>query len=241
MAWRIGLVALLLVWSAAVAARHGSGILEPRRATPGIRIDLVELPAIASPGTTKYRLRAEGVPRGVTFAVWTKDFGQQFTEVFSGFRMDEAGMLVSVDGSGRPKRIEDIALDPGPYPKGAVWMVALASDDHKLSAFAKVIPHPIAARDGACAVSLELISLFGNRFLASGAGFAPDEDVDIELRSAGRVTHRKQRVSAEGRLLPDVVSHGGIGADLSARYAVKALSCGPAVEYEWGDAALKRR
>jgi hypothetical protein len=239
MAWRIGLVALLLLWSAAAAARHGSGVIEPRRATPGIRLELVELPS--SSGTAKYRLRAEGVPRGVAFDVWTKDFGQPFKEALSGFRTDEAGALVSTDASGRPRRLEDIEFDPGPYPRGAVWMVAIASDDHKLSAFAKITPHPIAARDGACTVSLELISLLGTRFLASGAGFVPGEYVDIELRSAGRVTHRKQRVSAEGSLPSDVVPHGGIGADLSARYAVKALSCGPAVEYEWGEAALKRR
>jgi len=241
MAWRIALAAFLLLWSAATPARHGSGVLEPSRATPSIRLELVELSSSASPGTAKYRLRAEGMPRGVTFGVWTKAFGQPFMEAFSGFQMDEAGVLVSIDGSGRPRRLEEIALDPGPYPKGAVWMVALASDDHKLSAFAKVIPHPIAARDGACAVSLELISLHGNRFLASGAGFTPGEDVDVELRSAGRVTHRKQRVSAEGRLPSDVVSHGEISAVPTARYAVKALACGPAVEYEWGEAALKRR
>lgn len=235
----MGWVALLVLWSAAVAARHGSGVLDPRRATPGIRLALVELPS--PPGTGKYRLRAEGVPRGVRFDIWTKDFGQPFKEAFSGFRMDEAGELVSVGGSGRPRRLEDIALDPGPYPKGAVWMVALASDDHKLSAFAKVIPHPIAARDRACSMSLELISLHGNRFLASGTGFAPGEEVDIELRSAGQATHRKLRVSAEGFLPPDVVSHGGVSADLSASYAVKALSCGTAIEYEWGEPALRRR
>jgi hypothetical protein len=239
MDWRIGLLALLLFWSAAAAARHGSGVLEPRRATPGIRLELLELPS--SHGAAKYRLRAEGVPRGVTFDLWTKDFGQPFTEVFSGFRMDEAGVFVSVDGSGRPRRLEDIALDPGPYPKGAVWMVALASDDHRLSAFAKVIPHPIAVRDGPCSVSLELISLHGNRFVASGVGFAPGENVDIELRSSGRVTRRKQRVSPEGLLPLDVVSHGAISTDPNARYLVKALSCQPVVEYEWGEAALKRR
>jgi len=241
MAWRTGWIALLLLWSAAVAARHGSGVLEPRRATPGIRLELVELPSGASPVAKKYRLRAEGVPRGVTFDVWTKDFGQPFKEAFSGFRMDEAGVLVSIYGSGKPRRLEDIELDPGSYPKGAVWMVALASDDHKQSAFAKIYPHPIAARDRACSLFLELISLHGSRFLASGAGFAPGEDVEIELRSAGRVTHRKQRISAEGLLPPDVVLHGGISADLGARYTVKALSCGPAIEYEWGEAAMKRR
>ena len=151
MNWRTGLAAFLLLWSAAVFARHSSGLLDPRRATPGIHLELVELPSSAAAGTAKYRLRAEGVPHGVTFGVWTKDFGQQFTQVFSGIRMDEAGVLVFVDGSGQPRRLEDIALDPGPYPRGAVWMVALASDDYKLSAFAKVIPHPIVGRDGTCA------------------------------------------------------------------------------------------
>ena len=154
--------------------------------------------------------------------------------------MDEAGVLVFVDGSGQPRRLEDIALDPGPYPRGAVWMVALASDDYKLSAFAKVIPHPIVGRDGTCAVHLELISLHGNRFVAAGEGFTPGVEVDIELRSSGRVTQRKERISAEGLLPLDVVSHGAISNDLSARYLVKARSCEPTVEYEWGEAALVR-
>src|SRR6266852_1282097 len=123
MDWRIALVALLLLRSAPVAARHSSGVIDPSRATPGIRLELFELPSGASPGTKKYRLRAEGVPRGVTFDVWTKDFGQPFTEAYSGFRMDEAGVLVSVNGSG-PRRLEDITLEPGPYPKGAVWKAA---------------------------------------------------------------------------------------------------------------------
>jgi len=241
MAWRVCLVALLVLWSAAVAARHGTGVIDPRRATPGIRIELVELPSGASAAEKKYQLRAEGVPRGFTFDVWTQDFGQQFKEAYSGFRVEATGVLASVYGSGQPRRLEDIALGPGPYPKGAVWMVALASEDHKLSAFAKVIPHPIVARDRACSVFLELISLHGNRFLATGAGFVPGEEVDVDLLSAGRVTQRKLRVSADGRLPLDIVMHGGIGTDLSARYAVKASSCGPAIEYEWGEAAVKRR
>ena len=240
MNWRIGLAAFLLLWSAAVFARHSSGLLDPRGATPGIHLELVELPSSSAKGNAKYRLRAEGVPHGVTFGVWTKDFAQQFAQVFSGIRMDEAGVLVSVDRAGQVRRLEDIALDPGPYPRGAVWMVALASDDYKLSAFAKVIPHPIAGRDGACGVHLELISLHGNRFVATGEGFAPGEEVDIELRSSGRVTQKKDRISAEGLLALDVVSHGAISPDFSARYAVKSPSCGPVVEYEWGEAALVR-
>ncbi len=239
--WSHVLVALLVLWSASATGRHGSGVLDPRRATPGIRLELVELPSNATAGGTKFHLQVAGVPRGVSFGVWTKDFGQPFTEMLSGFRMNEAGALVSTDDSGKLRRLEDIVFDPGPYHKGAVWMVALASADHTLSAFAKIIPHPIAVRDGACGVSLELISLHGNRFVASGQGFTPGEDVDIEMHSSGRVTQKQQHISAEGLLPPDVVSHGEISSDFGARYLVKARSCGPEVEYEWGDAALKRR
>ena len=240
--WCAGLVGLLAFWSVASTARHGSGVLEPRRATPAISVELVKMASDASLGsTTKYRLRVKGVPPGVTFEVWTKDFGQPFALAFSGFRMDETGTLVTLDKSGQSRRIEDLALDPGPYPKGAVWMVALASEDHTLSAFAKVIPHPITARDGSCAVSLELISLHGNRFVASGEGFVPGEDVDIEFRASGRLTQRKQRISSEGILPLDVLSHGAISTDFSASYLVKARTCEPLVKYEWGDAALIRR
>lgn len=241
MAWRIGWVVLLSLWSAVVLARHGSASLDPSRATPGIRLELVELPSIVSSGAKKYRLRVEGLPRDVTYDIWTRDFGQQFKQVLSGFRLNRAGDLMSTDDSGQTQRFGEITFDPGPYSNGAVWMAAIASDDHKLSAFAKVIPYPITARDGACSLSMELISLHGNRFLATGAGFPPSTEVNIEQRFAGQVTNRKLRVSAQGRLPPDVVSHGGVGTDLTAHYTAKSPSCGPVVRYEWGVAALKRR
>jgi hypothetical protein len=240
MNWRIGLATLLLLWVASANARHGSGFLEPRRATPGIKLELVELPPSRPSGTKKYFLRVEGAPRGVTFGVWTKDFGQQFAETFGGFQMDESGALVSTSDAGERNRLEDIVLGPGPYPSGAVWMVALASDDHQITAFAKVIPHPIVVKDGTCKLSLELISLHGNRFVAFGEGFEASEDVQIELRAGDRVTRKTQRASADGELPLDVVSHGGIDADQRASYKLKGRSCSAEARYEWGEAALKR-
>jgi hypothetical protein len=238
MAWRNGVVALLLAWSGAVDARHSVTTLDPRKASPGIRIQLVELPSAAPSGAVRYSLRTDGFPPGITVGLWTKDFGQYFKEVIPGIRFDPSGVLIAPDSPGG--RRGPIELDPGPYPRGAAWGVALASDDHQVAAFARVIPHPIESRDGPCSVSLELISLFGNRFLASGAGFVPGESARVEATSAGRTTYRVLRVSAEGSLPPDVVSHGEAGADPTARYAVKALKCKPLVEYQWGEAALKR-
>jgi hypothetical protein len=241
MGWRIGIAAVLLAWSAGVAARHSSAVLDPRKATPGIRIELVELPRLAPSYTARYRLRAEGVPQGVGFGVWTKNFAGSFQEALPGFTLDQSGALVSVDKSGKTLRLDEKVLEPGPYLKGAAWTVALASDDHKLSAFARVIPYPIGARDGNCAVSLELVSVHGDRFITTGTGFAPGEDVDIELRYSGRVTRKKQRVTGDGRLDADLLSLGAANPDPTARLAVKATSCQLAVEYEWGEPALKRR
>jgi hypothetical protein len=176
------------------------------------------------------------------FGVWAKDFGHSFHEVATGFRMDESGVMVSseLDGAGRLRRLDEMVLEPGLYPPGAIWEVALASVDLTLTAFAKVIPRPITARDGSCTVSLDLVSRRGDRFVASGVGFPPNEDVVIESWYTGRMIKKRQRVSAEGQLPLDVISHGASGLDRSARYEVKGRSCNVAVEYEWGEPALGR-
>ena len=132
-------------------------------------------------------------------------------------------------------------LEPGPYPRGAAWEVALVSADRAFRAFAKVIPYPITARDGPCTVSLELVSHRGERFVASGAGFAPGTDVLTELRYAGRVIQKQRQISPEGLLPPDILSHGASSLDHSARYAVKGPTCEVVVGYEWGEPALSRR
>jgi hypothetical protein len=233
MIWRIWLTSFLLL-CASLATAHEPIFLDARRATPGLHLDLTELPSNTPSGSTsvKYRLRASGLPRGVVFGVWAKDFGHSFHEVAGGFRMNEFGGMVSseLDGAGqvwrwlrwivggRLRRLDELVLDPGLYyPRGAVWEVALASVDLTLTTFAKVILRPITDRDGPCTVSLELVSRRGDRFIASGAGFAPDEDIVTELWYAGRMIQKRQRVSAEGKLLSDVISHGASGTDHRAR------------------------
>jgi hypothetical protein len=230
---------LALAWTAGADARHSNAILDPRHATPGVTLELVELPRKAPNEAPKYRLSVKGLPQASAFGVWTKSFGRDFTEVVSGLRPDASGVLASTERAGAARRLDDIALDPGPYPRGAAWWVAIASEDHKVSAFTRVIPYPIAAREGSCTLSLELISLFGNRFAATGAGFPAGEEVDIESHASGTVSRRRQRVSADGRLPLDVIAHGSLGADPIARYAVKARTCTPALEYRWGESALK--
>ena len=131
MGGRIALAALALAWFAAADARHSSTTLDPRRATPGLNLELVEAARSATGDAVKYRLRVKGLPEGHAFGVWTKSFGRDFSEVVPALR-------------------DDIELDPGPYPRGAAWWVAIASEDQKTTAFARVVPYPIAAGAWAC-------------------------------------------------------------------------------------------
>jgi hypothetical protein len=242
MLWRIG-VLLSFLLSALLASAHEPIGLDARRATPGLQLELDELPPTTTLAAKKYRLKAVGLPSGIIFSVWAKDFGHSFHELASGFYVDESGNLVSSEPSGteRSMQLDKMVFGPGPYPRGAVWEVAVVSADRALTAFAQVIPHPITARSGPCKVALELVSHRGNRFMASGAGFAPSEDVVTELRYAEQVIQKRQRISPEGLLPSDIILHGSSSAERSARYTVKGHSCDVTVEYEWGEPALSRR
>jgi hypothetical protein len=225
-----------------VCARHGGEILlDARRATPGIHLELVEIPsAQPSPTSPRYRLRVQGLPAEVTFGIWTKAFGSSFRELVDGFRADETGALVRVGDDGGPVRLDEVVLEPGPYAPGAAWEVALISADKTIAAFARVVPRPIAAKVGACAVSLELVSRRGDRFVASGSGFAPGEEVTIESHDSGEAIRKRQRVGADGRLPADEIWHHS-GGSHDARYEVKGSTCAVAVSYRWGEPTLVQR
>jgi hypothetical protein len=237
-------LALIFVLCASVAVAHDEFVLDARRATPGPRLELIELTPSTVPAARRYRLQVQvGLPRNVIFRVLTKDFSHGFHTVASGFQLDAFGDLVSIEAgkAGRALRLDEIVLEPGPYPRGAAWEAALVSADRAIRLFAKTIPYPITARDGSCAVSLELVSQRGDRFVATGIGFVPGDDVIIESRYSGRFIQRGQRISPDGLFLPDSIAHGAPGSDHSARYTVRGQSCEVVVDYVWGEPAVIRR
>jgi len=228
------------VWASPIAA-HDEFVLDFRRATPGPRLELIAVPPSPNQPKPKYRLQVQpGLPQNVLFRVLTKDFGHGFHTIASGFQLDTSGNLVSAE-TGKAVYLDEMIFDPGPYPRGAAWEAALVSVDRNIRLFAKTIPYPIVAHDGACTVSFELLSQRGDRFVASGTGFAPGDEVITESRYSGRIIQKHQRISADGVLPPNNISHGSHGADHNARYEVKTSSCGVVVDYTWGESALIRR
>lgn len=237
----------MLFGAASQTAAHEPVLLDPNRATPGIQLELIEVPSSGTPGAQApgYRIAETGLPTGLVVNVWTKPFGHGFHEVASGFHVDESGRLRSVQNGNDagPRYLDQIVFRPEPetYPRGAIWQVALASDDRKVTSFAKVIPRPTVGRDGPCTVWLELVSHRGDRFLVSGSGFAPGDDVTIESRYSGRVRKKPQRVSAAGLLPAELISHAAMGDDWSASYSVKGRHCEVTLAYWWGEPALLGR
>jgi hypothetical protein len=236
-------LALLTLLRVSSALAHDPFVLDARRALPGsIRLELIEVPSGSALNGVSYRLQAFGVPQQIHFGLFTKDFSHSFHEIASGFHVDDFGNLASIDSTvNRRQRLDEMVLAPGPYPMGAAWEVALVSTDRTIRAFAKAIPRPVTARDGTCTVSLELVSQRGDRFIVSGGGFFPGDEVITESRYSGRVIQKRQQISADGILPSVTISHGSRGTDRSARYMVKGQSCEVVLDYQWGEPALIRR
>jgi hypothetical protein len=242
-ALRSSVLVIVPLSSTVLAGAHEPVLLDSNRATPGVHLELVAVSPPSDGSAPGYRLVATGFPTGIIFNVWTRRFAHDFHEAASGFYVDATGRLVSLqrDVSDRLRYLDDLVLEPDAYPRGAIWQVALASTDLTITGFATVIPRPIVVSSGPCVLSLELVSHRGERFLASGTGFSPGEDVIVESRSSERVIQKRRRASATGVLPPDVIWHASLTDDRSAQYSVKARSCEMTLRYEWGAAALLGR
>lgn len=236
----LGRALLLLLCVVPDLAAHDEGSFDKRRATAGIKLELVEL-AGPSDAVVSYQVRAAGAPRDVAFEVWAREWRSPYREIASGVRVDDTGVVVSGEPEGRQQRSEAIRVSPGAYPRGAMWEIVLASIDKKITAFATVVPRPIRGTDGPCVVSLQLASPRADRFVAYATGFTPGDDVIVESRASGRVTSKRARASTDGQLPPDPIAHVASDAERGARYAVKGRFCEVALEYSWGAPALVPR
>jgi hypothetical protein len=236
----LGFAFVVLLIAPSVFA-HDEDVLDHHNATPGVRLELSELPRTKISAAVTYRLRVTGVSRDIIFNLWTQNFGAPFRMVASGLRLDESGRVVSSRAVKAGQPPPSITIGPGRYPQGAAWSVALVSVDRGIRAFGAVIPRPIISRSGICMVQLELVSYRGNRFVATGAGFPPGGEVTIESVYAGRIIEKRQTISSEGRLPLEIISHETIGTEHRATYRVRGQSCEVAIDYPWGARALARR
>lgn len=222
------------------ALAHDDNILDPHNATPGVRLELVELPRTKTGAPLAYRMRLTGAGPDLEFELWTQDFGALFRKLSSGLRADKEGTVVSRSRSKASQAPVPVTVAPRSLPRGAAWSVALVSSDRSIRAFAAVIPRPIVSRSGPCTLQLELVSYKGDRFVATGSGFTPGDEVTMRSTIGGLTTDKRRRIPVDGRLPTDVIVRDTIPRDPRARYAVTGRSCNVAIHYTWGRQALVR-
>src|SRR2546427_5402145 len=122
---------------------------DSRRVVPGATLEIVEVSRDAT--TVRYRVKASGVPRGLVTGVWANEFGHGYHQLVADLRVDDAGDLVSAEPApGGSRKLDDMVFEPDALPSGAGWEVAIVTEDRKIVAYAKVIPHPIVGRSGPC-------------------------------------------------------------------------------------------
>jgi hypothetical protein len=125
------------------------------------------------------------------------------------------------------------------YRKGEPLQLALMSLDLSVKTFAKAIPIPIEANDGACRLSVELASPKGELFGIWGAGFVADEVVSLNAHSEGEVLDQTVRASARGAFF-SLVAPAVVGKQAgTASTTASGKQCKVTVRYEWGVPAMK--
>ncbi len=235
-------VLVLLFCHTAPVLSHAPVLLDSRHATPGLRIVLRRLGQVDDSTEAKYQIRAFGFPKGVKLLFWAKEFDHSFHQLASVFQVDSSGNVLEAKPSVAqpPRKLDEMIFGPGAYPRGAIWELALVSIDRKLQAFTKVTPYPIIFREGSCEIDLILASHRGEKFVVFGTGFPPGDEVNTSLRYAGRVIEKRVKTSADGSLPSQVLLHASVNTNRQAQYIVKAPTCEVKVDYQWGEAALKR-
>jgi hypothetical protein len=207
-------------------------------ATPGTMVTFADMKQTTTPeGKPAINLRpvAVGLPEDKVYYLWKKSLGQS-----SPTQLSPHEMSVTSDGSIIPKgSMTPISISFHSLAKGEAIVIALMTEDKSVVAYGKVIPYPIIANQGNSRIWVELMASTGEFFTVYGAGFEPNEELEITSNSAGEVAKFKSKTDANGRftnlLLPAVVSkESGL-----VTYTVVAKAVTLTVSFEWGPPALR--
>lgn len=152
-------------------------------ATRGVRLVLEETARlkVEEKMDVIFRLRAEGVPKGVRLLVWHKSRGGRPVRV-PGVYVGDDGRLISV------KDRKEAELHAWGLARGESYDLGAISADETVRAYVKAIPFPLEARGpGRMRVWAELASARGDAWLVSGEGFEPGEEVNTVIMSGDEV------------------------------------------------------
>jgi hypothetical protein len=179
-----------------------------------------------------YSLTASGLPTDQKYTLWAKSFDDP-PRLLSNVSFNFFGGLILEPGHNATN------FTVGNFVPGQAYWIEVRNADKSIMVFAKDIPFPIEANDGAaCRLSAELVSRNGYNFEISGRGFVPGEKVKLIRTSSDNNNSDSPTQADDKGAFRIVVSGSPIGSGWAIQQAI-GRGCDLTVHYNWGMAALK--
>ena len=127
------------------------------------------------------------------------------------------------------------------FQPGLPMAIAVRSTDGAHATYAKLIPNPIKAANGACEVELELVSTDARTYVAYGTGFPPGQSVSLTWTYAKNAQKSSATTDSDGSFVA-AINHPGEAKGRGKWNAVLEAAtpaCRVTVEYKWGEAGMK--
>ena len=215
----------------------------PKLNPPGVELTLKELSR--ERGKFVYNLYAHGLPRDHTYTIFQWPVTQlKPTAAVSGVTFDESGLAICQGKPGTcgdpasPNAHVNIMIFPA---EGEPFRVsAIAKDDYKLQAFAKVVPRPNAAEDKGCRVEAVLLMPHAELILLQASNFPANTRLTMIADSEGEIQKTQPTTDAKGEytyaLMP---AKAGLKSG-SIKVRLEGPNCAPQVSVPWASAAQPR-
>jgi len=216
---------------------------------PGVSLRMVESRRTGEGNKTRVDVspRVAGFPAGVPLTLWMRRVEAKPSWVVTGYAFDSAGKLGCADRAANaalaataadawcPVPLDTLRLTVGEAMAGEPFAFAISTPDGRETAYATVVPRPVAATVAGCgSLDAQLITADARAVRILGTGFAPSSQLTTESvrgrdRVAGQVT-----TDSTGRFI-GIVTSNGKGGDAS--YTVRAPTCAVTLPYAWGRSA----
>lgn len=235
----------------AAPAAPDSANWEPWHSTPGVHLRMVEAGRRKQGGTTLvgYKFEADGVPSDRTFRLLMWSSGGEVSTLIDGLTATHTGHLVCTDPiradfalwKCEAQRLGELNIGVLRQVRGEATRAALVSRDGSVRAFARAVPFPLEAEDGACRLELESLAPEYRTFVLWARGFPAGSPARVGMRVGSDTREVVVRADEQGRfhlrLEPDEPGEDG------GKATVRAVSpdCRPELDFEWGDRAARVR
>ena len=181
----------------------------------------------------RYRFRAPDLPTNKEYIVWNAPAGNDKPVAMLRIEVDSTGRAI-YDFEGERGELDKLLVKIQGYVKAQPVRFALISTDGSVRSFVKKIPFPVTHQQGACKLSVEMMTSDTYQVLLSG--FRAGETVEVTA-DLGRQP-LKERFVVPNRIQGDVVQREILlpFQRKSGRGTVKAVahSCTVSASYEWG-------